>query len=117
MSAKFAFFAENREFFRLYMSLRFAEGDAQQQRRHKRNCEPQYRSGVARFASLLAGAMERNEIRRCDPHRLALFIIEGSNAIVVERVMEESSPPEEDDVEFVTQVIMGGIRPPSRSRV
>ena len=54
--------------------------------------------------------MERNAIRRCDPYRLALFIAEGSNAIVVERVMEEHSPPEEDDVEFLTQVIMGGIK-------
>ncbi len=119
IKAKFEFFRENREFFRLYMSLRLPEGDAQQQRRHKRTCEPQYRGSVERFARLLGEAMDRNEIRRFDPQRLALFIVEGSNAIVVERVMEETSPPEEDDVEFLTEVIMGGIRPqsPSRSRV
>jgi len=110
MAAKFAFFRENREFFRLYMSLRLPEGDAHHQRRHKRTCEPQYRGSVERFAQVLAAAMERNAIRRCDPYRLALFIAEGSNAIVVERVMEEHSPPEEDDVEFLTQVIMGGIK-------
>ncbi|MGZ5494420.1 MAG: helix-turn-helix domain-containing protein, partial [Thermoanaerobaculia bacterium] len=111
IAAKFAFFRENREFFRLYIQLRFPEGDAQQQRRHKRTCEPQYRSSVARFAELLQAAMDRGEIRRFDSHRLALFIVEGSNAIVVERVMEETSPSEQDDVEFLTQVIMGGIRP------
>ncbi|HEV8660161.1 MAG TPA: TetR/AcrR family transcriptional regulator [Thermoanaerobaculia bacterium] len=116
MSAKFAFFRENREFFRLYISLRLPEGDPQQQRRHKRMCQPQYQSSVCRFAGILAEAMDRQEIRRFDPQRLALFIIEGSNAIVVERVMEESPPPEEDDVEFVTQMILGGIRP-QRSRV
>ncbi|HEY3055456.1 MAG TPA: helix-turn-helix domain-containing protein [Thermoanaerobaculia bacterium] len=110
MAAKLAFFRENREFFRLYMSLRLPEGDAQQQRRHKRTCEPQYRSNVGRFAEILSAAMDRHEIRRFDPHRLALFIVEGSTAIVVERVMEENSPPEQDDVEFLTQVIMGGIR-------
>jgi hypothetical protein len=55
--------------------------------------------------------MDRNEIRRFDSHRLALFIVEGSNSIVVERVTEETSPPEQDDVEFLTQMIMGGIRP------
>jgi AcrR family transcriptional regulator len=109
MSAKFAFFRENREFFRLYISLRLPEGDAQQQRRHKRTCEPQYRGSVTRFAAILTAAMDRNEIRRTDPYRLALFIAEGSNAIVVERVMEETSPPEQEDVEFVTQMIMGGI--------
>lgn len=111
MTAKLAFFRENREFFRLYMSLRLPEGDPQQQRRHKRNCEPQYRGSVGRLAGILAAAMDRGEIRRFDTHRLALFIVEGSNAIVVERVMEESSPTEEQDVEFLTQVIMGGIRP------
>ncbi|MGZ8852645.1 MAG: TetR/AcrR family transcriptional regulator [Thermoanaerobaculia bacterium] len=111
IAAKFAFFRQNREFFRLYIQLRLPEGDAQQQRRHKRTCEPQYRSSVARFAELLQAAMDRGEIRRFDSHRLALFIVEGSNAIVVERVMEETSPSEQDDVEFLTQVIMGGIRP------
>ncbi len=111
MTAKLAFFRANREFFRLYISLRLPEGDAQQQRRHKRNCEPQYRSSVGRLAGILEAAMDRGEIRRFDSHRLAIFIVEGSNAIVVERVMEESSPSEEQDVEFLTQVIMGGIRP------
>jgi AcrR family transcriptional regulator len=111
MTAKLAFFRENREFFRLYISLRMPEGDAQQQRRYKRTCEPQYRAGVARLAQVLTEAMDGGEIRRVDPFRLALFIIEGSNAIVVERVKEETPPPEEDDVEFLMQMIMGGIRP------
>ena len=108
ISAKFAFFSENREFFRLYMSLRLPDGGAQ---KRLQKCEPQYRAAVARFAATLSDAMERGEIRRLDPYRLALFIIEGSNAIVVERVMEETSPPEQSDVELVTQVILGGIRP------
>ena len=110
MSAKFLFFRENREFFRLYATLRFPEGDAHQQRRHKRTCEPQYKSSLTRFAKVLEEAMDRDEIRRCDPHKLALFIVEGSNAIVVERVMEETSSTEEQDVDFLTEVIMGGIR-------
>ena len=111
LAAKFLFFRENREFFRLYASLRFPEGDAHQQRRHKRTCEPQYLSSLGHFSDILKAAMERGEIRQIDPHRLALFIVEGSNAIVVERVMEETSFSEEEDVEFLTKVIMGGIRP------
>lgn len=111
MSAKFAYFRENREFFRLYASLRFPEGDPQQQRRHKRTCEPQYRTSLTKFADILKAAMDRGEIRRFDPHRLALFIVEGSNALVVERVMEETSYSEKEDVDFLTEVIMGGIRP------
>ncbi len=111
MTAKLEFFRENREFFRLYISLRLPEGDPQQQRQHKRTCEPQYRTSIGRLAGILETAMDRGEIRRFDSHRLALFIVEGSNAIVVQRVMEETSPSEQDDVEFLTQVIMGGIRP------
>src|SRR3954447_3881443 len=44
LAAKMEFFRENREFFRLYMSLRFPEGSVQQQRRQKRTCQPQYRT-------------------------------------------------------------------------
>src|SRR6266568_2519338 len=38
LSAKMDFFLENREFFRLYLSLRFPEGSPAQQRRQKRTC-------------------------------------------------------------------------------
>src|SRR3954470_10344618 len=54
LAAKFKFFRENREFFRLYASLRFPEGDAHQQRRHKRTCEPQYLSNLGRFSEILS---------------------------------------------------------------
>ncbi len=111
MTAKFAFFRENREFFRLYITLRVPEGNAQQQRRQKRTCQAQYSDALSRLSALMAEAMDRGEIRRVDPHRLALFVVEGSNAIVVERVMEENGPSEEADVAFVTEMIMGGIRP------
>src|SRR5258705_3597466 len=49
-AAKFKFFQENREFFRLYISLRFPEGNPQQQRRQKRTCQPQYQSRLDKFA-------------------------------------------------------------------
>src|SRR5215210_6777084 len=42
MSAKLAFFSENREFFRLYLSLRIPEGSPERQRRQKKTCQPQY---------------------------------------------------------------------------
>ena len=110
MTAKFAYFRENREFFRLYMSLRVPEGNAQQQRRQKRTCQSQYRDSRQRLADVFRAAMDRGEIRRMDPERLALFVIEGSNAIVVERVMNENPPAEESDIDFLTEMIMGGIR-------
>lgn len=110
MAAKFAFFRENREFFRLFMSLRHPEGSPAQQRRQKRICQPQYETSVDKLTQVLAGAMKDGQIRTMDPRRLALFIIEGSNAIVIERVTEETSPPEAADVELITTFILDGIR-------
>lgn len=109
LAAVSGFFRENREFFRLYMSMRFPEGSAQQQRRQKRTCQPQYQTRVQRVSEILQQAMERGEIGVTDPRRLALFIIEGSNAVILERVMSESASSD-DDVEFLTRTILGGIR-------
>ena len=109
LAAVSGFFRENREFFRLYMSMRFPEGNAQQQRRQKRTCQPQYQTRVQRVSEILQQAMERGEIGVTDPRRLALFIIEGSNAVILERVLSESASSD-DDVDFLTRTILGGIR-------
>jgi AcrR family transcriptional regulator len=110
LAAQIGFFQTNREFFRLYISLRYPEGNAQQQRRQKRHCQPQYKSRVERIAAMLEEAMDRGEIRRMDPMRLALFIIEGSSAVIIERVLDEAPPPEESDIELIAGTILGGIR-------
>jgi len=53
--------------------------------------------------------MDAGEIRRVDPQRLALFIVEGTNAIVIDRVVNETQPPDEADIDFMIDVIFGGI--------
>ena len=110
LAAQIGFFQANREFFRLYISLRYPEGNAQQQRRQKRHCQPQYQSRVERIAGVLEEAMNRGEIRRMDAMRLALFIIEGSSAVIIERVLDEAPPTEEADIELIAGTILGGIR-------
>ena len=115
MAAKLRFFSDNREFFRLYLSLRLPEGPAATQRRQRQHCQPRYRERTQQFASVLREAMERGEIRRVDPHRLALFIMEGSTAIILERLSEPASPDEQDDVDFMTSFILDGVRKRSRS--
>jgi len=110
ISAQLSFFRQNREFFRLYLSLRMPEGTPERQRRQKRTCQPQYRVRVQKFATALNEAMERGELRRMDSYRLALFIIEGSTAIILERLTEESSPVEDADVELVAGLILDGVR-------
>lgn len=110
MTAKFAFFSENREFFRLYLSLRMPEGSPERQRRQKKNCQPQYRTRAQNLATVLGAAMERGEVRRVDPYKLAVFIIEGSTAIILERLTQDSPGDEAADVDLITSVILDGVR-------
>jgi len=109
MTAAIEFFRDNREFFRLYASLRIPEGSPAQQRRNQRNCKPQYQNRIERFAVVLQEAMDHGEIRPMNARRLALFLIEGINSIVIDRVMEEAPPTETEDVELMASVILNGI--------
>lgn len=109
-TAQLAFFAKNREFFRLYLSMRMPEGTPTQQRRQKKICQPQYRNRVQKLADVLAEAMDAGEIERVDAYRLALFIIEGSIAILMQRLTEDDSPAAEADIAFISGLILDGIR-------
>ncbi|HYR27920.1 MAG TPA: TetR/AcrR family transcriptional regulator [Thermoanaerobaculia bacterium] len=110
MAAHLAFFNENREFFRLFLSLRMPEGPATRQRRQKQHCAPRYRERVDKLASVISQAMERGEVRQADPYKLALFITEGSTAIILERLTDESTTDEQADVELIAGLILDGIR-------
>lgn len=110
MSAQLEFFSQNREFFRLYLSLRMPEGTPAQQRRQQRSCHPRYQQRVDKLAEVLAQAIERGELRSFDTDRLALFIIEGSTAVILERLTEKTSPAEGTDVDFLVGLILDGIR-------
>jgi AcrR family transcriptional regulator len=110
MTAKFSFFETNREFFRLYLSLRMPEGPAARQRRQKQHCQPQYKDRTKRLAAVLTEAMERGEIRRTDAYKLALFISEGSTAIILDTLTEGTGSSEQPDVEIITSLILDGIR-------
>jgi AcrR family transcriptional regulator len=110
MQAHLRFFGENREFFRLYLSMRMPEGPVARQRRQTQHCQPQYRSRVQRLADALEIAMERGEIRRVNAYKLALFIIEGSTAIILERLSEDAPTPDDSDVDLITGLILDGVR-------
>jgi TetR/AcrR family transcriptional regulator, fatty acid metabolism regulator protein len=109
IAAKLAVFSDNREFFRLYLTLRMPEGPASRQRR-KQTCHPQYRARAQKLAGVLKQAMDRGEIREVDPYRLALFIMEGSTAVILERLTEDSSPADAADVELMAGLVLDGIR-------
>ncbi len=110
MTAQLEFFSQNREFFRLYVSLRMPEGTPAQQRRQQRSCHPRYQQRIDKLAAVLSQAIERGELRELDAQRLALFIIEGSTAVILDRLTEKSSPTETADVELLVGLILDGIR-------
>jgi AcrR family transcriptional regulator len=109
MAAHFRFFGDNREFFRLYLSLRMPEGPAARQRSQQDHCAPQYRARAERFAATLNEAMDRGEIRRMNALKLALFIIEGSTAVILEHLNEDAVPGD-DDVALITGLVLDGMR-------
>ena len=110
MGAHLDFFGKNREFFRLYLSLRMPEGTAARQRRQKQHCQPQYRARAEKLAAALEAAMNRGEIRSLNAYKLALFIIEGSSAIILERLTEDAPPDAATDLDLITGLILDGIR-------
>jgi len=110
IAAQLSFFSANAEFLRLYLSLRMPEGSPERQRRQKKTCQPQYRTRIQKFADAIEVAMERGEIRRMDSFRLALFLIEGSNAVILERLSENKPPSEEADVDDIVALILDGVR-------
>lgn len=110
VAGQLAFFSENREFFRLYLSMRLPEGSPDRQRRQQASCQPRYRMRIDRFAGVLKDAMSRGEIRQADPHRTAVFIMEGSTAILTERLTEDSPPPHTADVDLIVGMILDGVR-------
>jgi len=116
ITAQLGFFNENREFFRLYHSLRMPEGTTAQQRRQKRTCQPQFRARVDRLAKILQQAIDDGDVRPLDPKRMALFLIEGSTAIVLERLSEDAPPPESEDVELIVSTLLSGIAIPKSKR-
>jgi len=109
IAAKISFFQDHRDFFRLFLSRRMPEGNAQQQRRQKRNCQT-YRTRIEWMATELEKAMDAGDIRRMDPMRLALMLVEGSTAIVMERLADEAPPPQQEDVNLIVDVLLNGIR-------
>ena len=110
MTAQLEFFSENREFFRLYLSLRMPEGTPAQQRRQQRACHPRYRQRIDKLSAVIRQGIARGELRPIDPERLALFIIEGSTAVILDRLTEKAAPAESADVDLLVGLILDGIR-------
>ncbi len=108
---KLAFFDANQEFLRVYMALRLGGKD---EARHRRRRRPQYARYLEMLTDYLAGASRRGETKAFDPARVALFLAEGTSAILQRRLEEAGRTPEED-VEWIVDLLLNGLCPGRRS--
>lgn len=109
LRSEIEFFDEHREFFRIYIALKNAPDAVHQNSRRRRMCHPRYSRHLARLEAMLVEAMERGEVRKCDPARLALLLSESAIALLLRRLTEDEPPPPEADVAWMADILLHGL--------
>lgn len=113
IQTKILFFDEHREFFRIYVTLKNPPAEVHQSARRRRMCHPRYASHLLKLETMLREAMERGEVRSCDPARLALVVAESSIALMLRRLTENSPPAALEDVSWLADVLWNGLATPN----
>jgi hypothetical protein len=72
-------------------------------------CHPRYSRHLAKLEAMLAEGMQRGEVRKCDPERLALFVSETAVALMLRRLTEEKPPAAEADVAWIADILLHGL--------
>jgi AcrR family transcriptional regulator len=109
---KLAFFDENKEFLRVYMAYHDAVGGGPVSCRRRRR--PQYARYLELLTAHLAAAAERGEMKPFDPRRVALFLAEGTIAILRLR-LDGSTRRTPDDAAWIEDLVLHGLSPRRRS--
>lgn len=103
LTAQFAFFDENRDFFRLY----FASGEYSEDRRLRQT--RRYRLHIEQLASLIRRGRRRGELKILDPERAAIAIAGAARDLILRRIHEKQPPPPEADARFLRDVLFVGL--------
>jgi AcrR family transcriptional regulator len=101
-----AFFDEHQELFRIFLELGHGDG---YEGASCGNDDPRYQEHVAELARFITRGIDEGSVQALDAERVSLFMIEGINAVIKRRVTEQSPPPLDRDVDFITAVILNGI--------
>jgi AcrR family transcriptional regulator len=103
LTAQFAYFDENRDFFRLY----FASGEYSEDRRLRQS--RRYRLHIDRLAALVRRGRRRGELKILDPERAAIAIAGAARDLILRRIHEKQPPPPEADARFLRDVLVWGL--------
>ena len=109
--AMLEFVDSHRDFFRLYVAVRYAESDIAEGSRLERPTMSHYRVYLGQLTRLLEEAIEAGQVSSVDPAKLAIFMTEGINAILLHR-LEETDPPEaEAEAAWIADLLVNGMAP------
>lgn len=103
LAAQFAYFDENRDFFRLY----FASGEYSEDRRLRQS--RRYRLHIDQLIALIRRGRHRGEVKNVDPERAAIAIAGATRDLILRRIHEKEPPPPEFDARFLTEVLFSGL--------
>jgi AcrR family transcriptional regulator len=103
LAAQFAYFDENRDFFRLY----FASGEYTEDRRLRQS--DRYRRHLEQLVALIKRGKRRGELRNVDPERAAIAVAGAARDLILRRIHEKQPPPPGADARFLRDVFTSGL--------
>jgi AcrR family transcriptional regulator len=103
-------FDQRQEFFRLYLAMAEPLGE---RRLRKHAC---YRTHIAQLEAMVETAAARGEVRTGSPERIAIALASVIRDIGLQRLVEKTRRPLEEDVEFVRDFICLGVAAPGPSQ-
>jgi AcrR family transcriptional regulator len=103
LSAQFAYFDENRAFFRVY----FASGEYSEDRRLRQS--RRYHRHIEHHAGLVKRGRRRGELRNLDPERTAIAIAGAARDLILRRIHEKEPPPPGADARFLRDLLHAGL--------
>jgi TetR/AcrR family fatty acid metabolism transcriptional regulator len=107
VKTQIAFFDQHQEFLRVYMSMRYGD-DCAAEARGRRRGKPRYQRYLELLSQFLERGMERGEVKRGDPARLASFLAEGISVILLSR-LQGGAPAAEAEGEWIVDLMLNGI--------
>jgi AcrR family transcriptional regulator len=103
LTAQFAYFDENRDFFRLY----FASGEYSEDRRLRQS--RRYRLHLDQLVALIKRGRRRGELKSLEPERAAIAIAGAARDVILRRLHEKEPPSPEADARFLRDLLFSGL--------